>query len=131
MGTYGRGGTSKTIGNEEPQFIRKTRDKKQMPQHEKKRYFGEDTIYKMYNNPLQERSRKKLVYIFWDRYYLIGNEQHPDKVDYPIFIILKKVLEDETPPNSTWTVTASACENRFPRGVSWPSCDNVLSQAAP
>ncbi|KAF2911784.1 hypothetical protein DAI22_11g206301 [Oryza sativa Japonica Group] len=61
MGTYGRGGTSKTIGNEEPQFIRKTRDKKQMPQHEKKRYFGEDTIYKMYNNPLQERSRKKVL----------------------------------------------------------------------
>ncbi|EAZ00501.1 hypothetical protein OsI_22524 [Oryza sativa Indica Group] len=59
MGTYGRGVTSKTIGNEEPQFIRKTRDKKQMPQHEKKRYFGEDIIYKMYNNPLQERSRKK------------------------------------------------------------------------
>lgn len=61
MGTYGRGGTSKTIGNEEPQFIRKTRDKKQMPQHEKKRYFGEDIIYKMYNNPLQERSRKKVL----------------------------------------------------------------------
>uniref|UniRef100_A0A0E0J4K2 Uncharacterized protein n=1 Tax=Oryza nivara TaxID=4536 RepID=A0A0E0J4K2_ORYNI len=85
MGTYGGGGTSKTIGNEEPQFIRKTRDKKQMPQHEKKRYFGEDIIYKMYNNPLQERSRKKMA--DYPIFIILK------KVDYPIFIILKKVSE--------------------------------------